>query len=368
MLMQTPPAFAGDMETVLPVWDADVDEVLVCRQVREETHDVKTFVFAPRTPAQFRFRPGQFLTLDLPVEGGPIQRCYTISASAARPFRASITVKRVPGGIASNWLHDNLKPGMEISATGPMGDFTPDLASPRKWLLLSAGSGITPLMSMARTSTDLGEDRDMIFVHAARSPADIIFRQELDMMARQQDGMRLALICENLSAEKSWPGLTGRLSPVMLQLIAPDLDERDIYCCGPAPFMEAVCIMLGELGFDMERYHQESFDFGAQDEEIPLEEFQAMEEVEHDTFRVELARSGHVLECAPDMTILNAARAAGLKLPSSCARGLCGSCKSHMISGSVDMKHGGGIRQREIDQGQVLLCCSRPTSDVVIDR
>ena len=368
MLLQSPPLQAMEFDTVLPEWDPDIDDVLVCRQVREETHDVKTFVFSARYPCQFRFRPGQFLTFDLPLDGGTIQRCYTISASAARPFRATITVKRVPGGAGSNWLHDNLKPGTEIRAAGPMGEFVPDLSNDRKWLLLSAGSGITPLMSMARTAADLGDDRDMIFVHAARSPRDIIFRQELDMMARQQEGLRLALICEDLSQEKSWPGLTGRLSNVMLQLIAPDLDEREVYCCGPEPFMEAVRTMLVELGYDMARYHQESFDFAVLEEDEPFEIPVVDERAEFTVFRVELARSGQVLECSPDMTILTAARAAGLRLPSSCARGLCGSCKSHMLSGSVDMTHGGGIRQREIDQGQILLCCSKPTSDVVIDR
>ncbi|WP_346433095.1 FAD-binding oxidoreductase [Breoghania sp.] len=230
MLLQPPPSETREFQAVLPEWNPDVDDVLVCHQIREETHDVKTFIFSERYHCQFRFQSGQFLTLDLPVDGWKIQRCYTISASAARPFRATITVKRVPGGICSNWPHDNLKPGDEIRAVGPMGDFVPDLDTERKWLLLSAGSGITPLMSMARTSADLGDDRDMIFVHAVRSPRDIIFRQELDMMARQQEGMRLALICKNLSQEKSWLGLTGRLSSVMLQLIAPDLDEREIYC------------------------------------------------------------------------------------------------------------------------------------------
>ncbi len=355
-------------EASLPEWDPDVDDVLVCRQVRDETHDVKTFVFSARQPCLFRFRPGQFLTLDLPINGKVFNRCYTISASAAQPFRVAITVKRVPGGEVSNWLHDNLLPGVEIHAVGPMGDFTPKPALRAKWLLLSAGSGITPLMSMARTSADLAEDRDLIFVHAARSPHDIIFRQELDMMARQSPGMRLAHVCETVAGEKSWSGLTGRVSRTMLQLIAADIMEREIYCCGPAPFMAAVRAMLVEIGYDMTGYHQESFDFNeldAVDVDVAAPE---VTEAASDSFRVEFALSGRVLECGPDTTILNAARAAGLRLPSSCTRGLCGSCKSRMVSGTVDMKHGGGIRQREIDQGQVLLCCSKPTSDVVIER
>ena len=180
----------------LPDWDSQADDVLICRQVRQETHDVRTFVFSGREPCLFRFLPGQFLTLELPIGGEIINRCYTISASAARPYRISITVKRQPGGVVSNWLHDNLKPGDEIRALGPMGDFTPAPSSAPKWLMLSGGSGVTPLMSMTRTSFDLAEERDIVFVHAARSPADIIFRHELDVMARHAPRLRLAHICE----------------------------------------------------------------------------------------------------------------------------------------------------------------------------
>ncbi len=245
----------------LPDWDSQADDVLVCCQVRQETHDVRTFVFSGREPCLFRFLPGQFLTLELPIGGEIINRCYTISASAARPYRISITVKRQPGGVVSNWLHDNLKPGDEIRALGPMGDFTPAPTSAQKWLMLSGGSGVTPLMSMTRTSFDLAEERDIVFVHAARSPADIIFRHELDVMARQSPRLRLAHICESAAGESHWPALTGRLSLPMLRLIAADTLEREIFCCGPTPFMAGVRAMLGEAGFDMARYHQESFDF-----------------------------------------------------------------------------------------------------------
>ena len=126
--------------------------------------------------------------------------------------------------------------------------------------------------------------------------------------------------------------------------------------------------MLGEAGFDMARYHQESFDFA----ELSPSEAGAVIEAEiaaaSDGFRIEFAESKRVIQCGPDMTILAAAKAAGLHLPSSCTRGMCGTCKSRLISGSVDMQHAGGIRQREIDQGLALLCCSKPISDVVVDR
>lgn len=352
----------------LPDWDSQADDLLVCRQVRDETPDVRTFVFSARRPCLFRFLPGQFLTLEAPIGGQIVNRCYTISASAARPYRISITVKRQPGGVVSNWLHDNLKPGGEIRALGPLGDFTPPPASAAKWLLLSGGSGVTPLVSMARTSLDLAEGRDIVFIHAARSPADIIFRHELEVMARQTPQLRVRHVCETAAGENHWTGFVGRLSLPMLQLIAADVLEREIFCCGPAPYMAGVRVMLGEAGFDMSRYHQESFDFA----ELSLSEAAAVPTTVPGAmasgFRVAFAQSGRVIECGRDTTVLSAARAAGLPLPFSCTRGMCGTCKSTLISGTVDMQHSGGIRQREIDQGRVLLCCSKPTSDLVVDR
>jgi ferredoxin len=156
----------------------------------------------------------------------------------------------------------------------------------------------------------------------------------------------------------------------MLQLIAPDMLEREVFCCGPDPFMAAVRVMLEAAGFDMARYHQESFDFAelSRAEEVADPSAEPEPGTTASTFRLEFAKSGRVIECSPDTTILAAAKAAGLRLPSSCTRGLCGTCKSRILSGTVDMKHEGGIRQREIDQGLALLCCSKPTSDLVIDR
>ena len=367
-------AFASQVTRELAGWDAETDDVLVCRLVRDETHDVKTFVFSAREPRLFRYKPGQFLTLDLPIGGQVINRCYTISSAPTRGHLISITVKRVPGGIVSNWLHDTLKPGYELRAVGPLGKFTAFDHSAPKYLFLSGGSGITPLMSMARTYHDLAQDRDITFVHSARSPADIIFRSELDLMARNLPRFSVAHVCETTDGERNWSGFRGRLNLPMLKLIAPDLAERTIFTCGPEPYMAAVRAMLREAGFDMARYHEESFNFETLAESQP--EAAAASAIvpvpppvpETRTYRIEFAKSGRVVECAADTNILTAARAAGMRLPSSCTKGLCGTCKSKLISGTVEMKHAGGIRQREIDAGQALLCCSKPTSDIVVDR
>ncbi len=346
-------------------WDADSDDVLVCRQVRPETHDVKTFVLEARRPQLFRYRPGQFLTFDFEIDGERINRCYTISSTPTRPHLISITTKRVPGGPVSNWLHDRLEPGMELRATGPMGEFT-SLAHPaQKYLFLSGGSGITPLMSMARAYHDLALPRDVVFAHFARTPADLVFRAELELMARNLPSFRFVAVCESDGQHERWGGFSGRVSPALLQLIAPDFLTRETMVCGPAPFMAAVRGILAGAGFAMARHHEESFDFATLAGDAEAE---AVAAPAAQTFTIEFQKSGRTIECGAGTFVLAAAKAAGLRLPSSCTKGLCGTCKSRLLSGQVDMQHQGGIRQREIDQGMILLCCSRPLTDLVVER
>jgi len=351
-------------------WTSDVEETLVCCHVAQETHDVKSFFLRSPQGRTFSFEPGQFVTLELEIDGEAINRCYTISSSPARPHTLSITVKRVPGGKVSNWLHDNLRPGVAVRVLGPAGEFTCARHPATKYLFLSAGSGVTPLMSMSRAHHDLAEDRDIVFVHSARTPDDIIFARELELIASSRANFRTSYICERVGARTGWPGVTGFLSLPLLKLIAPDFMEREIFTCGPAPYMQAVRNLLDEAGFAHERYHEESFSFEAltgQDDE-PMAAPADESVIEAGRFTVTFAKSRREIQCGPQQTVLEAARQAGVRLASSCAQGMCGTCKVKLVSGQVQMKHSGGIRQREIDQGMALLCCSKPLSDLVVDK
>ena len=183
-------------------------------------------------------------------------------------------------------------------------------------------------------------------------------------MTRRPGFARISIV-EQVPPGAAWDGLRGRLSPAVLQAVVPDLLTRDVFCCGPAPYMAAVRAMLDAAGFDRARYHEESFDFATA--EVPPEPTQAAPE-ERQTFTVSFARMGRTISCPSGSSILAAARAAGLRLPSACGKGVCGTCKSRLLSGTVELQHGGGIRQREIDAGMTLLCCARPGSDLVVDR
>ncbi len=358
----------------LAVWGDTDSSTLVCRQVQEITHDVKTFLFEPAQPALFHYEPGQFVTLQLWIDGRSVSRCYTISTPPTRPHLLGITVKRQPGGLVSNWLHDTMAPGKRISADGPFGVFTIARHRSAKYLFLSGGSGITPVMSMTRTLYDLGSDADVVFLHSARTPSDIIFRRELETIASTVPAVRVAHICERDEPREPWGGLRGFLSPEILRMLVPDLEERVVFCCGPTPYMAAVRRMLDEAGFDMQNYHEESFAF----EDLTMKEFSSVATdvaapapwstgLLTTTYSVEFVLSGQTFTCGEDENVLDAAYAAGLAPVSSCGQGMCGTCKTTILSGTVDMQHNGGIRPREIAQNKVLICCSTPLSDLQID-
>ena len=348
----------------------DVDGELICRAVLPVTRDVRTFVLGPAGPRLFSFQPGQYLAVTTPAGS----RCYTISSPPTRPHLLAITVKRTPGGPVSGWLHDEFRPGMCISAAGPYGGFSCAAYPARSYLFLSAGSGITPVMSMTRTLADLASDAEITFVHSARTPSDLIFAAELTAMAAASPRLRLAFVCEDAPAD--WAGYRGRLSRETLAAIVPDLPAREVFACGPDGYMESVRTMLAEAGLDLRRYHEESFTFERLATERLATEPGAAPRAPSRTagdsasgtgFSVEFTRSGRTVACPPGTLVLDAALRAGLTLPSSCGEGVCGTCKSTLVSGSVDMAHNGGIRPREIAANKILLCCSTPLEDLVID-
>jgi len=324
-------------------------------------------------PVMFFFKPGQFVTLELDIDGEQVFRSYTISSSPSVPYSFSITVKRVPGGVVSNWIHDNLDEGSELAVHGPVGVFNSIDYPSEKMLLLSGGVGVTPMMSMARWVYDTNTDVDIAFVHSARTPRDVIFQSELEFMSSRIANLHLHVICEKMESGQKWSGYRGYLDQAKLLMIAPDLHEREIFCCGPTPYMRAVKGMLVELGFNMEHYHEEVFgstpesveEQAVQDAEIAAEEADAL--TASDLIEVVFTESGKQASIAPGETVHAAAANAGLTIPKACGMGICGTCKVKKVSGSVEMNHNGGITDEDVADGYILSCCSVPNDDVVIE-
>jgi len=339
-------------------------QTLECIGVSDEAPEVKTFTFRSDNQTWFRYQPGQFVTLELPVGDEPLMRTYTLSSSPSRPFSIAVTVKAQPGSLGTRWMFDTVRPGTLLRAYGPAGDFTLHRHPAAKYLFISAGSGVTPMMSMLRWLNDCAPWTDVAFVTCARRPEEIIFRKELELLGSRMPGLSLGFLIEERSSRESWFGHMGRIDAVRLPLLSPDFREREVFCCGPEPFMQAVRAMLDNAGFDMARYHQESFAAPAK-EDVPPVASPADDPVAEAT-PITFSLSGVDASCLSGQTVLQTARSAGVRIAAACEFGLCGTCKVK-CDGPVDMQHNGGILDDEIADGYILACCSRPLGAVQIE-
>lgn len=339
-------------------------EMLECVTRTPEAPDVVTFSFQSPSGALFNHDPGQFVTLELPVPGGPLYRTYTISSSPSRPTALTITVKAQRASLGTRWMLDNLHKGMRIRAIGPAGKFSIAHHPAEKYLFISAGSGITPMVAMTTWMYDSGREPDIVFINCARRPSEIILRERMELMASRIVGIDLKWVVEEADPFRPWTGYRGMFNQIMLGLMAQDYLDREVFCCGPEPFMRAVREALAALGYDMSRYHQESFSAEpANAEDVP-------EDVVPDAqnrAEIEFAFSGVTTKCSEADTVLAAAKSAGLFIPSGCSMGICGTCKIRKTDGQVHMVHNGGITDEDIEDNYILACCSKPIGRVSVE-
>lgn len=383
------------------VWSGGKTKVR-CVGVIAETHDTKTYTFVSEPRVLFHFKPGQFVTIEVPIDGRVLRRSYTISSSPSRPYTLSITVKRVPKGWMSNWLYDNMAEGLRIDITGPSGHFNyldhPSMSP----LLLSGGSGVTPVMSMLRWIADTGSAADVVFLNNVRTPQDVIFHQELlHLSSRMGQRLKLGIVPGEVPAGQIWNGLTGRFSAELLKSFAPDFMARDVFVCGPAGYMETVRETLQSLGYPMERYHEESFggapatprtkpaldtiasakvaalaaptldaairpvEAGVVAALVPAAV--APPQAKAEVMTVTLGESGASFPMSAGETILEAAEANGVVLEYSCRSGACGACKVRKTKGTVDMPDQAILSDDDIADGYVLTCIATARCDLVLD-
>lgn len=378
--MEPPPLWSGSPDMTIASSFRHFDELLPfndrqqlleCISVTAEAPDVMTFGFKADKDSWFRYLPGQFVTLELPVTpDDPVMRTYTLSSTPSRPFSVAVTVKAQASSIGTRWMFENLKPGMKLKAFGPLGDFSFVRHPGEKYLFISAGSGITPMMSMTRWMADCAPQGNVAFISCARRPDDLLFRGELELLSVHMPNMSLGFIVEGHSPKDSWHGLRGRVDGTKLSLLAPDFLERTVFCCGPEPFMRGVRETLKSAGFDMVRYHEESFQPANAPDPAELAIRAGAAATATDpacASNVTFTMAGKEAKCEPGQTILQTARAAGVRIGAACEGGLCGTCRVMKISGEVEMHHNGGILDDEIDEGYILACCSRPLGDVQIE-
>ncbi|WP_010533663.1 flavin reductase family protein [Brachybacterium squillarum] len=400
-----------------------------CVMVNDEAGDMKTFVFRRFDGAPLAFRAGQYLNIAFPVHGPdepPVDRSYSISSAPTEPWTFAVTIKRDENGVVSPWAHEHIRPGTTLEMLGPVGAFhLPDEDRRARYLLLGAGSGITPLMSMVRTLHALPGRADVVLLYHGPRPGAFGFSKELEYLASVDSRLKVHYSLGDRSVEGLWEGMVGRLTGAMIEAVAPDANGRQVFACGPSGYLDVAAELLRAAGVDDTSVHMEYFtgdrsvraeyreevayaeelaeEVAATWEEEPLAPelgvygspemgsgpeseyadgsdatgaFEAGDGPKHPTeipvtgvgqFTIAFRRSGKAVRADGDTTVLAAARSVGVRIGANCQEGMCGSCKSLKLSGEVDMQHQGGIRAREVAAGMFLPCCSRVMSDVEVE-
>lgn len=342
---------------------------LKVKKIVRETADAISIHFD--APAGLAYKPGQFLTLVLPINGNQVRRAYSLFTSPYTDADWGVTVKKVDKGLVSNYLNDSLKPGDTIDVMPPIGNFTTEIdpANQRHVILFGGGSGITPLMSLAKSVLAQEPQSEVSLIYANRDINSIIFRESLEeLKLKYSNRFNVVHILE--ATESNWQGLSGRLSHGMIQEILQQLPARnqnaEYFVCGPEGMMDSVVRTLHDLEIPKDNVHKESFS-------STIDEAAKQAAVEEEGIRTQSVKvivDGTEFSFAvePNQTILEAALDNDIDLPYSCQSGLCTACRGKALSGKVYLDESEGLSDREIQAGYVLTCVGHPlTSDVVIE-
>ena len=344
-------------------------------EVIPETEDAHSIVLEVTDGEAFGYKPGQFLTVAVPSDRtGTVARCYSLSSAPHETDLLKITVKRTVEGYGSNWICDNVSPGEHLRVLPPSGIFTPaDLDA--DFLLFAGGSGITPVMSIAKSALAQGSGK-VVLVYANRDERSVIFARELTELAEKHPD-RFVVV--------HWlESVQGLPTPEHMKAFAQHFPTYDAFVCGPGPFMSGVVQALKDLGFPRERRHQEKFvslggnPFGDEVEDTSQDPdgaaaagdvADAARPASRTTPAILVGElDGRVFEFddwPAGKPILDHLLDKGLQAPFSCREGQCSACACRVLEGEVTMMHNEVLDDEDLADGIRLACQSLPVSDSV---
>lgn len=342
-------------------------------EVRRETPDAVSIAFEipPHLRADYRFEAGQYLTLRRVFDGEEVRRSYSI-CSGPDDGEVRIAVKRVDGGTFSTWANEGIAAGDVLDVMTPTGRFgaayAPDEA--RVHVCFAAGSGITPILSLARGI--LGrEPRSRVFLfYGNRSSGEVMFREELEAL-KDRFMQRFSLFHVLSREQQDVPVLNGRLDGgkvrLLLRYIVPASSVDHAFVCGPGAMSDEVEAALLDLGLAPGRVHVERFvsALGGRPRARPAP---ARAETPHAVAGLIVDGRRAEVPVAEGETVLDAALRAGLDLPYACKGGMCSTCRARVLEGTAEMEVNFSLEPWEVEAGYVLTCQARPTSPrVVVD-
>jgi ring-1,2-phenylacetyl-CoA epoxidase subunit PaaE len=322
-----------------------------------------TFAVPADLRAAYAFKAGQSLTLRRTIDGTEHRRSYSICAPVGAAPR--VGVREVPGGLFSSWLVRDLAVGDTVEVMTPAGTFQADPAAAGRHLCIAAGSGITPVLSIAASAL-VNPRSQVTLLYGNRKTDTVMFAEELaDLKNRYPDRLELVHV---LSREPRDVELfSGRLDAGrlrrLLALLVPLRSIDHVWLCGPFGLITDARAVLDELGFPRDRVHFELFFV----DEPPPELHHAEAVIEGRTSDVTIVLDGRTTTAAmpQDRSILDAAAAIRSDLPFACKGGVCGTCRARVTTGEVDMRRNYALGDDEVERGFVLTCQSRPVSAAV---
>jgi ferredoxin-NADP reductase/uncharacterized protein YcbX len=334
------------------------------KQVLQTTPTVRTFRLAPMEGEKlpFTYLPGQHLNIELKIDGAVHRRCYTIASTPTRPQCCELTVKRDESGTVSRHLHDEIEEGMELDVSGPGGRFTFTGNEAEGLVLIGAGVGITPLMSVIRYLTDRNWPGAIDLIYCARTQRDIIFEQELKSLTESFPNLRVTTTLTQ-EPDVEWSGPRGRITVELLRRTLPDAVSRRVHICGPIEMANDVKRMLEEVGVPADQIKSEAF--GGPKPKSNGDAVAGNGGAVSGT--VTFAESGKSAAVHNGQTVLDAASCVGIGIDRGCLAGICGRCKVRLLSGTVEMEVEEALNDDEKRNGLILACQAKPLGSVAID-
>jgi len=340
-------------------------------KIERETRDAVAVTFAVPPPLadSFRFAAGQHLTLRADIGGQDVRRSYSI-CSSVQDQTLRIAVKRNPGGVFSEWANETLKPGDALDVMPPMGHFNVPLAAGNRkhYAGFAAGSGITPLLSLVKTTLAAEPLSEFTLFYGNRASGTVMFKEELAAL-KDIHLTRFNLVHVLSREAQDIEVLHGRIDRAKADaLIAHwlDLDSVDaVFVCGPDGMMQAVAAALTGRGFPLGKVRIERFATS-----VPKHEHKPGKPPEpgHTKCEVTVVTEGatktFMLEKGKE-SVLEAGLKSGVELPYSCKSGVCSTCRAKLIAGEVDMDVNFALEDYEVARGFVLTCQSHPVTDKV---
>ncbi|MEM8770806.1 MAG: iron-sulfur cluster-binding domain-containing protein [Pseudomonadota bacterium] len=326
---------------------------LTIAEIIQETDEIKTFrLIAPDAPMPFDFLPGQYVDLELDINGKRLHRSYSISSSAFEKRYIDLTIKRERHGLASRFLCDRAKVGDTLKARGPFGQFVFTGDKAREVIVAGAGVGVTPLVSMIRSLRDKQWEGEVFALFGFRRESDSLFLGELNDLNAGSKNFHLKLTWSQ--PEHSETASRGRVDAASLLNFASKPKSTAIFICGPNAMMDQMCDELTDAGVPERNLYFEAF-------APPPKDLS-----KGGVFDIIFQPSGVTATSEPGENVLETAERAGVEFDYSCRNGTCGLCQATLTAGEVELVIDDALEEEDIENGVILTCQSFPRKNCAI--